>query len=213
MNSYARPAPSHASYIVTDIEADGPDPGANSMISLASVARGEDGEDQGEFTVNFELLDGASSDPGTMAWWSGHSHEWQQAREAPVAPALALRAWADWALSRPGVPVFVSHPISFDGAWLDYYLQRFLGRRLFIRPRDPGLFHGTGVDIPSMVMAATGWSYLDCKREKYPPEWFGGHHHTHHALQDTLGYAHLFGMLRRGEIGAGVEPVAGVAAG
>lgn len=200
MTSPLRAAAATASYIVTDIEADGPDPGPNSMISLASVARGENGEDQGEFTINFVPLEGASADAGTMAWWSGHPHEWQQATEAPTEPAAAIAAWVDWALTRPGIPVFVSHPVSFDGAWLDYYLQRFLGRRLFVRPRDPGVFHGTGIDIPSMVMAATGWSYLDCKRENYPREWLGGYRHTHHALEDVLGYAHLFAVLRRGEI-------------
>lgn len=197
-----------AVYIVTDIEADGPDPGANSMISLASVARDEQGRDLGEFTINFATLEGAAPDPGTMNWWSGHPFEWQQATESPVEPGAAIQAWVDWALSHPGTPVFVSHPVSFDGAWIDYYLQRFMGRRLFIRPRDPGVFHGTGIDIPSMVMAATGWSYLDCKREKYPRDWLGGHQHSHHALQDVLGYAHLFSLLRRGEIRVGVEPIA-----
>ena len=36
-------------YIVTDIECDGPTPGANSMIAFASVAVGADGRERGVF--------------------------------------------------------------------------------------------------------------------------------------------------------------------
>ncbi len=43
-------------FIVTDIEADGPDPGRHSMLSFASVARGEDGQDYGEFFINLMPL-------------------------------------------------------------------------------------------------------------------------------------------------------------
>ena len=57
------------SYVVTDIEADGPDPGRHSMPSFGSVAVDRDGRSLGEFTVNLRPLPDGVQDPGTMAWW------------------------------------------------------------------------------------------------------------------------------------------------
>ena len=56
-------------YVSTDIEADGPIPGPNSMLSFASAAFLADGTQLSTFTANLVLLDGASGDPKTMTWW------------------------------------------------------------------------------------------------------------------------------------------------
>lgn len=178
-------------FIVTDIESDGPDPGQYSMLSLASVARDEAGQDQGEFAINLRPLQGTPSDPGTMRWWQTHPLAWQEITNDQQEPETAIRSWVDWVQSLPGTPVFAAHPLSFDGAWVDWYLQKFVGRRLFYRPRDPGLCYGAGVDIPSLVMAATGWEYRHCNRDYYPATWLGGHLHSHRPLDDARGYAHL----------------------
>lgn len=179
------------SFIITDIEADGPDPGCNSMLSIASVARSELGEDQGEFTMNLMPLRGAQEDADTMRWWKTQPDAWQETLKNRIEPYAAIRSWADWVHSRPGVPVFAAHPLTFDGAWVDWYLQKFLGARLFDRPRSPGICSGAGVDIQSVIMAKAGWSYQRCNRQYYPNGWLGGHKHSHHALDDARGYAHL----------------------
>jgi hypothetical protein len=193
-------------FIVTDIEADGPDPGRHSMLSIGSVALGEDGRDHGGFTVNLAPLPGAEQDAGSMAWWRLHPQAWQSTSSDPQEPASAIASWVEWVRSLPGTPVFAAHPISFDGAWMDWYLQRFTGRRLYDRPRDPGLCHGYGLDIPSLVMAATGWNYRRCDREHYPDHWLGEHTHSHCALDDARGYAHLLGLALGGQL---LEPVRG----
>jgi len=186
---------STTSFIVTDIEADGPDPGRHSMLSIGSVACGADGARQGEFTINLAPLPDGEQDPGTMAWWKTQPEAWHETTRNQVEPGKAIRAWADWVRSLPGTPVFVAHPLSFDGAWIDWYLQRYVGRRLFFRSREPGFCHGSGVDLPSLVMAITGWEYERCAREHYPAAWFGGHDHSHCALDDARGYAHLFSLI------------------
>ncbi len=38
-------------------------------------------------------------------------------------------------------------------------------------------------------MGATGRSYADSARSSWPAAWYGGHVHTHCALDDALGYA------------------------
>ena len=42
-----------------------------------------------------------------------------------------------------------------------------------------------------------GWGYSRCRREHYPEEWLGGHIHTHRAIDDSLGYAHLLKEMLR----------------
>ena len=165
------------------------------MLSIASVAQGEQGENQGEFTANLEPLLGAGHDSGTMMWWRMHPRAWRQATKEQKSPALVMRGWSDWVRNRPGTPVFVSHPLTFDGAWVDWYLQRFAGCRLFDRPRKPGLCCGGGIDLPSLIMAMTGWDYRRCNRGHYFPAWLGGNEHNHCALDDARGYAHLFSLV------------------
>lgn len=190
-----------AVFVVTDIETDGPDPGANSMLSFASVARGEAGEDLGQFTINLVPLEGAGADAETLRWWRAQPEAWAEATRDPVGPQEAISSYCAWVRRLPGRPVFVAHPLVFDGLWIDWYLQRFAGLRLFQGPWTRELlFHGTGLDLPSLVSGALGWDYLDCRLENYPAEWLGGHAHSHRAIDDALGYAHLLVELRRGAL-------------
>ncbi|MGV1792734.1 DNA polymerase III subunit epsilon [Rhizobium sp. A37_96] len=194
------------SFIVTDIETDGPQPGRNSMISIASAAIGADGESQGTFKINLRPLSEATADCATMMWWQSEPLAWEEATRDQQAPEVAMRAWADWVKSRPGDPVFAAHPLSFDGPWMDWYLQKFIGCRLFKHPRDPSLCVGAGLDIPSLVMGVTGWDYRHCSRDHYPAGWLGNYRHNHFALYDVLGYAHLLGLILTGTVSRSVSP-------
>lgn len=135
-----------------------------------------------------------------MRWWQMHPLAWQETTRNQTESKTAMQAWADWVESRPGTPVFATHPLSFDGAWINWCLQKFTDRRLFYRPRDPGLSYGAGVDIPSLIMAKTGWEYQRCNRDSYPATPLGGHDHNHRALDDSRGYAHLLTMVLTGNI-------------
>lgn len=188
------------SYVVTDIEADGPDPGRNSMLSFGSVAVDRGGTVLGEFTANLRPLPDGEQDPGTMAWWRTEPEAWTESTRGPQDPATAMPAFADWVRGLPGTPVFVAHPLTFDGLWIDWYLRRFVGPRLFRRPRSPGLCHAGGLDLQSMVMAATGWHYQRCERVHYPADWLGGHDHSRRAIDDARGYAHLLVLLLNGRL-------------
>lgn len=190
--------PAASTFVVTDIEADGPDPGRNSMLSFGSVACDADGRTVSEFTANLLPLPGAGEDPETMDWWRTEPEAWRQAMRDRQDPAAAMPAYAGWLGGLPGTPVFVAHPLTFDGLWIDWYLQRYVGRRLFRRPRSPGLCFASGLDLPSMVMAVTGWDYRRCSRDSYPKHWLGGHDHSHRAIDDARGYAHLLGLVLSG---------------
>ncbi len=189
-----------ASYVVVDIEADGPDPGRHSMLSFGCVAVRQDGRTIAEFTANLTPLPGAEQDPGTMAWWRSEPDAWRESTRDPQDPAVVIPALAAWIGGLPGLPVFVAHPLTFDGLWIDWYLRQFVGRRLFRRPRSPGLCHAGGLDLQSMVMIATGWHYQRCERKHYPAEWLGGHDHSHRAIDDARGYAHLLTLILGGRL-------------
>src|SRR5882762_2275562 len=57
-------------YVSTDVEADGPIPGPNSMLSFGSAAYTGGKELIGTFSANLETLPGATADPKTAEWWA-----------------------------------------------------------------------------------------------------------------------------------------------
>lgn len=76
MRRQARSAEGHgartleAIYFVTDIEADGPDPSRNSMISFGSVALHERNGIVGRFSVNLAPRSDRAPDARTTKWWA-----------------------------------------------------------------------------------------------------------------------------------------------
>lgn len=84
-------------YVVTDIETDGPHPGANSMRSFASVAARADGTVVSEFEAVLEPLPGAAPNPDTLAWFGSQPPSvWAAATEGarPIPQVMAeFTAW------------------------------------------------------------------------------------------------------------------------
>jgi hypothetical protein len=187
-------------FFVTDIETDGPDPGLHSMLSLASVACDAKGNRLGHLTLNLEPLPGHAGDAGTLAWWATEPAAWAALAVQPLPAGQAIERFIAWVRSFEGVPVFAAHPLIFDGAWVDWYLRRFAGLRMLQAPRSEAwLFLGGGLDLASLVMGRTGLGYADCAAKRHPDAWFGHHRHTHIALDDAEGYAHLLGRMLRAE--------------
>lgn len=184
-------------YIVTDIEADGPTPGENSMLSFASVAISEDGQVHGEFETVLAALNAASGHPSTLAWFKAQPEAWAAATCDPQPPELEMRRFETWVEELPGVPMFAAHPLMFDGAWIDFYMRRFLNKPLMTMPwQNERLFVGAGLCIRSYAKGVLG-----AKTPKagagYPDDWVGHHPHTHRAIDDARGYAHLLAHLMR----------------
>ena len=80
----------------------------------------------------------------------------------------------------------------FDGPWIDWYLRKFAGRPLVRGPLSgPRLFLTTTVDIPSLGAAVLKKSPAEIDRASFPVDWFGDVPHSHRAIDDATGYAHL----------------------
>ena len=183
-------------YVVTDIEVDGPWPGPNSMRSFASVAVTASGEELGTFEAVLEPLPGAAPNPDTYAWFQTQPEAWAAATTAPRPVDQVMREFVHWVRDLPGPRMFAASPIAFDGGWIDYYLRRFTRYGLVQGPYEQDvLFDGPGLCLRSYAAAITGRPVAEVSPQTLPPEWFGDIAHTHCALDDARGYAHLLGVL------------------
>ncbi len=171
-------------YVSTDVEADGPIPGPNSMLSFASAAFLADKTLVGTFSANLEPLPGAAADPDTMAWWGRHREAYAATRTDLEDPARALARYADWLRGLPGTPVLVSYPAGYDFLWVYWYLMRFTGGSPFSH---------SALDIKTFAMVLMRTGYRDAVKRAMPRRWFDpAQRHTHVALDDALEQGALF---------------------
>jgi hypothetical protein len=185
-------------YFSTDVEADGPIPGPNSMLSFASAAfvlKGKPGaytgfELKGSFTRNLECLPGASGHPETMAWWDRNKEAYEATRVDPVPPEQAMRDYLTWirrlltevSLTKSARAVFVAYPATYDFLFVYWYLMRFCGQSPFSH---------AGLDIKSYAMAILRTEFRETVKRSMPRRWFGQHRHSHVALDDAIEQGEL----------------------
>lgn len=170
-------------YVSTDVEADGPIPGPNSMLSFASAAFRISGELVSTFSANLELLPGASADPETQTWWKSQPEAWAACRTGCRPPEVAIPAYVEWLRSLPGKPIFVGYPVAYDFMFVYWYLIRFTGQSPFSH---------SALDIKTAAMVALDVPYCDVSKRNMPRSWFGDQPHTHVALDDAIGQGVLF---------------------
>ena len=186
-------------YVSMDIEADGPIPGPNSMLSLAAACFSEAGDIVGTFERNLELLDGAQGDPDTIKWWSTQGHAWEACRKHLVTPEAAmvelLKFLSDLGQKHSANLVFVGYPATYDFMFVYWYLIKFAGR-------SP--FSFSGLDIKTYACAMLKKGYKACSKRGMPKAWFKGtRKHTHEALDDAIGQGQLFMNMLRENLSSG----------
>lgn len=187
-----------SSYVVTDIETDGPWPGAHSMRSFASVAVTADGEELGVFEAVLEPLPGSQPDPDTYAWFQVQEGAWAAATEGARPIPAVMDAYVRWVQDLGVSATFAACPLSFDGSWIDYYLRRFTRYGLAQGPAEQDrLFVGPGLCLASYTAAALGKPFHDFSPADIPIKWLGDVPHTHHAIDDARGYANLLRELHQ----------------
>jgi DNA polymerase III alpha subunit (gram-positive type) len=170
-------------YVSTDIEADGPIPGPNSMLSFGSAAFLADGTMISTFSRNLEALEGAQAEPSTAAWWLTQPEAWAACRQDLVTPVAAMKAYYEWLKELPGKPVFVGYPATYDCMWIHWYLIRFCGE-------NPMSF--SGLDIKTFAMVLLKSDFRESTKRNMPKRWFGKTPHNHVALDDAIGQGQLF---------------------
>lgn len=170
-------------YVSTDVEADGPIPGRNSMLSFGSAAYTADKQLIGTFTANLDQLPEATPDLKTLAWWKGQPEAWAACRENPRGPSVVMAEYFFWLKKLPGKPVFVGYPVAYDFMFVYWYLMRFVGESPFSH---------SALDIKTLAMAVLKCDYREANKKKMPREWFDPLPHTHKALDDAIEQGALF---------------------
>jgi len=190
------PATGPVTFVVTDIEADGPSPLGSSMLSFASVACTVQGKVLGEFEAVLSPRPDRKASPDTMAWWQGQPEAWAAATHNPEAPEIVMPRYADWVDALPGVKVFAAAPMIFDGLWMDHYLETFAGTRVLGGPfKTRQIFRGGGVCLYTMAGTLRGADYLKWGMQRVPAEWYGHVVHSHKAIDDARGFANVLAKL------------------
>jgi len=168
------------SYIVVDVEADGPIPNRYSMVSFGAVVLDK------ELNKTFYGKVRPISDlwiPEALAV-SGVSREEQLAFEEPAAVMIRFRTWL--VESSKEKPVFISDNLAFDWQWINYYFHYFLGQNPFgfSGRRIADLYCGMKLD----TSVSREWKKLYRKTE-----------HDHHPVNDAKGNAEA--LLQMNELG------------
>ena len=170
-------------YISTDVETDGPIPGAHSMLSIGSAAYTAEKVLIGTFSANLETLPGAQAHPRTAQWWATQPEAWAACRKDLEQPELAMRRYVSWIKSLGGTPVFVAYPAGFDFTFVYCYLMRYTGE-------SP--FGHSALDIKSFAMALLKREYRKSTKRNMPKRWFDPLPHSHVALNDAIEQGALF---------------------
>lgn len=186
-------------YFSTDVEADGPIPGPNSMLSFASAAFIVEPPAApasfrlvGTFSRNLHTLAGAAPDPDTAVWWRKHRQAYEATRTDLAAPEDAMRAYVAWvkalestaAAPQRARAVFVAYPATFDFMFVYWYLRRFAGESPFSH---------SGLDVKSYAMAVLGGPFRATTKARFPRRWFSpARRHTHVAQDDAIEQGETF---------------------
>lgn len=187
-------------YVVTDVELDGPHPGPNSMRSFASVAVSADGTEHGRFEAVLEPLPGAAPNPDTYEWFRTQPQAWAACTSDPRPVDEVMRSYIRWLHDLPAPRMLAAAPLGLDGTWMDYYLRRYTSYGLAQGPyEEDRVFHRPGLCIASFAAAITGTPPGQFHPQQLSPALLGDVPHTHRAIDDALGYANLLVNLLAGQ--------------
>lgn len=165
-------------YVMVDIESDGPAPGLYSMIELGAVVVRPGLETS--FHGRLKPLESASWEADALAV-SGHSREDTLSFPHPGRTMLEFATWLEGSVS--GRPQFVSDNNGFDWQFVNWYFHRFLGKNPFGHSSTNlgSLYKGLVRDVTK--------SFKHLRRTP----------HTHNPVDDARGNAEA--MLELGRLG------------
>jgi DNA polymerase III alpha subunit (gram-positive type) len=186
-------------YFSTDIEADGPIPGRNSMLSFGSAAFLPDGTMVDTYSANLDTLPEATQDLDTMEWWKGQKEAWDAHRVNTRPAEVVMPEYVQWVKDvckkHNAKPVFVGYPAGFDFLFMYWYMRAFAGE-------SP--FSFSALDIKTAAMVQLNTDYRAATKKRFPKKWFGKRRHTHVALDDAIEqgemWCNMLKDIRRSEV-------------
>lgn len=158
------------SYIMVDIEADGPIPGDYSMISIGAVIV----EPELNLTFFGSLRPISQKwEPGALKV-SGYTREETLAFEEPMAVMLKFDAWIKE--STNGRAIFISDNNGFDWMFVCWYFHHFMGKNPF------GFSSQNLGSLYKGIIKDTFQNFKHLRKTK----------HTHNPVDDAMGNAEAF---------------------
>jgi hypothetical protein len=188
-------------YFSVDMEADGPSPADNSMLSIGAVVYDDKGNRLKEtFSMNINPLEGHVQDAGTMSWWKGFPDAWAACHENPQDAEVVMPIFLDWVESLKkkynASAMFVAYPAAFDYTYVMWYLMKFCeGCTPFGKPNSKPF--SDIVDMQSLAMGILRQPYSKCAKNRWPKKWFSDFPHTHIAVEDALAQGEIFAYMLR----------------
>jgi hypothetical protein len=192
-------------YFSADVETDGPIPGVFSILSFALVYAGTfDGAEfrrPSHYDRSFyrELKPISDNfDPEAL-----QVNGLDRARLSIVGqpPELAMSEAAAWVMSLAGNarPVLVAYPLSFDWSWLYWYFMRY-------STQGSPFNHSSCFDIKTAFALKAGIPIASAGRSNLFESLRPDREHSHHALQDAIEQAEIFGNIFEWEGARGRTP-------
>lgn len=163
------------SYIVVDVESDGPLIGENSMVCFGAVIV-EEGLNKTFYGRTSPISD--KYDPEALAV-SGFSRE---EHERFTEPLITMSSFAKWINENSkGRPVLISDNNGYDASWINYYFLKYCGKNPFgwSSRRIGDLFCGFYRD-----------TFYQWKKHRVTE-------HTHHPVDDAKGNAEALLYLKK----------------
>jgi hypothetical protein len=181
-------------YFSADVETDGPIPGPYSMLSFALVYAGSfDGKQFShpkDFDQKFyrELRPVSEKFQPEALRVNGLDRE--RLRLEGETPERAMCEAYEWITGIAGVakPVLVAYPLSFDWAWLYWYFVQFSAK-------GSPFNHSLCFDMKTAYAVKASVPISEAGRSKILPQLLPNRRHTHHALDDAIEQAEIFGNL------------------
>jgi hypothetical protein len=181
-------------YFSADVETDGPIPGPYSMLSFALVYAGSFDGEKFRHPKNFEKhfyreLRPVSENFQPEALRVNGLDRERLCREGET-PDRAMSEAYEWITGIAGSakPVLVAYPLSFDWAWLYWYFVQFSSK-------GSPFNHSLCFDMKTAYAVKAGVPISEAGRSKILPQLLPDRRHTHHALDDAIEQAEIFGNL------------------
>jgi len=173
-------------YIVVDIENNGPTPGLYSMLAIGACAT-NDAKEISSFYRKIAPLEGSGEHPETMKWWQSQPKAWAELSKDAEPAEKVMKDFYKWLKSLGTEPVFVAHPLAVDYTFVSWYLYKFLGHNPFEENKADIIL---SLDLRSFISGKFNKTLVNSSRNKLPEALkMGMPDHTHNALEDAQGYA------------------------
>lgn len=181
-------------YFSADVETDGPIPGPYSMLSFALVYAGRfDGKrfrHPESFEQNFYRELKPISEKFQPEALRVNGLDRDKLLTHGEVPERAMSEAYEWITGFAGgaKPVLVAYPLSFDWAWLYWYFVQFSSK-------GSPFNHSLCFDMKTAYAVKASVPISEAGRSKILPQLLPDRRHTHHALDDAIEQAEIFGNL------------------